>query len=261
VTAGSTLRPGAHLLAGVTTVASAVLRHDPAELRGRARELLSRPPYRAEDPGALQQLVAWIRDRLAAVLDAVFAALGEGTGVAWGVVVVGVVLLLAVAWYASRGFAVDRRDPTAVAVEPGRSSTDWVAEAERHEAGAVGSDDVQRVGRGLVPPNTPRMSKPRMGLVAYWKGYDRKTYLKAAQLADDLGYESFWVPEAWGYDAFPLITEMALRTKRIKLCTGIVNVFSRSPGLRPAWHLENTIPLLQLRQQGIPVPRWVFTWR
>ncbi len=75
------------------------------------------------------------------------------------------------------------------------------------------------------------MQTPRMGLVAYWKGYDRKRYLKAVQLADDLGYESFWVPEAWGYDAFSLLTEMALVTKRIKLCTGIVNVYSRSPGL------------------------------
>src|SRR3954451_9195047 len=75
------------------------------------------------------------------------------------------------------------------------------------------------------------MAKPRIGLVAYWKGYDRKIYLKAAQLADELGFESFWVPEAWGYDIFPLLTEMALCTKRIKLCTGIVNVYSRSPGL------------------------------
>ena len=68
------------------------------------------------------------------------------------------------------------------------------------------------------------MQKLRVGLVAYWKGYDRKIYLKAAQLADELGYDSFWVPEAWGYDVFPLITEMALKTKRIKLATGIVNI-------------------------------------
>jgi len=39
----------------------------------------------------------------------------------------------------------------------------------------------------------------RVGLAAFWKQYDRKTYLKAAILADKLGYESFWVPEAWGY--------------------------------------------------------------
>jgi F420-dependent oxidoreductase-like protein len=75
------------------------------------------------------------------------------------------------------------------------------------------------------------MPKPRIGVVAYWKGYDRKLYLKAAQLADELGFESFWVPEAWGYDVIALITEMALHTKRIKLATGIVNVYSRSPGL------------------------------
>lgn len=71
----------------------------------------------------------------------------------------------------------------------------------------------------------------RTGLLAFWKNYDRKLYLRAAQLADELGYDSFWVPEAWGYETFPLLTEMAVHTKRIKLGTGIVNVFSRSPGL------------------------------
>jgi alkanesulfonate monooxygenase SsuD/methylene tetrahydromethanopterin reductase-like flavin-dependent oxidoreductase (luciferase family) len=71
----------------------------------------------------------------------------------------------------------------------------------------------------------------RIGLVAFWKDYDRALYVKAAQLADELGYDSFWLPEAWGYEIFTLLTEMALKTKRIKLGTGIVNVFSRSPGL------------------------------
>ena len=74
------------------------------------------------------------------------------------------------------------------------------------------------------------MSEPT-GLLAFWKGYDRKLYLKAAQLADELGYDSFWLPEAWGYEVFSLLTEMACHTKNIKLGTGIVNCFSRSPGL------------------------------
>ncbi|MCC6553876.1 MAG: LLM class flavin-dependent oxidoreductase [Polyangiaceae bacterium] len=74
------------------------------------------------------------------------------------------------------------------------------------------------------------MTQP-IGLLAFWKNYDRKLYLRAAQLADELGYDSFWVPEAWGYEIFTLLTEMAVATKRIKLGTGIVNVFSRSPGL------------------------------
>src|SRR3954454_25154699 len=71
----------------------------------------------------------------------------------------------------------------------------------------------------------------RIGLVAFWKNYDRKLYLRAAQLADELGYDSFWVPEAWVFEISALLTEMALTTKRIKLGTGILNVYSRSPGL------------------------------
>ena len=71
----------------------------------------------------------------------------------------------------------------------------------------------------------------RTGLLPFWKNYDRKLYLRAAVLADELGYDSFWIPEAWGYEVFSLLTEIAVSTKRIKLGTGIVNCFSRSPGL------------------------------
>lgn len=71
----------------------------------------------------------------------------------------------------------------------------------------------------------------RTGLVAFWKNYDRAQCVRAAQLADDLGYDSFWLPEAWGYEVFTLLTELALKTKRIKLGTGIVNAYSRSPAV------------------------------
>lgn len=73
--------------------------------------------------------------------------------------------------------------------------------------------------------------EPRIGIIPFWKGYDRELYVKAAVLADRLGYHSFWVPEAWGFDAFSLLAEIAVRTKRIELGTGIVNVYSRSPAL------------------------------
>ena len=71
----------------------------------------------------------------------------------------------------------------------------------------------------------------RTGIVPFWKGYDRKAVLRFAQMAEDLGYDSIWVPEAWAYDQFSLLTEIATVTKRLKLATGIANVFSRSPGL------------------------------
>jgi F420-dependent oxidoreductase-like protein len=71
----------------------------------------------------------------------------------------------------------------------------------------------------------------RIGIVPFWKSYDRRTVLRTAELADDLGYDSIWVPEAWAYEQFQLLAEIALRTKRLRLATGIANVFSRSPGL------------------------------
>jgi alkanesulfonate monooxygenase SsuD/methylene tetrahydromethanopterin reductase-like flavin-dependent oxidoreductase (luciferase family) len=38
-----------------------------------------------------------------------------------------------------------------------------------------------------------------------------------------------WVAEAWGRDAFSLLTLLADRTKRVKLGTSIVNIYSRTP--------------------------------
>lgn len=71
----------------------------------------------------------------------------------------------------------------------------------------------------------------KTGVVVFWKNYDRKTVLRTVQLAEDLGYDSIWIPEAWAYEQFQLLTEIAVHTKRIKLATGIANVFSRSAGL------------------------------
>jgi len=71
----------------------------------------------------------------------------------------------------------------------------------------------------------------KTGIVPFWRDYDRKTVVRTAQLAEDLGYDSIWIPEAWAYEQFQLLTEIALATKSIGLATGIANVFSRTPGL------------------------------
>ncbi len=49
------------------------------------------------------------------------------------------------------------------------------------------------------------------------------------QRADALGYHSIWVGELWAADPFVTLTELALKTSRIRLGTSIVNVFSRTP--------------------------------
>lgn len=50
-------------------------------------------------------------------------------------------------------------------------------------------------------------------------------------LAEECGYESVWIPEAWGRDAFTLLAVLATKTTSIGLATGIVNVFSRTPAI------------------------------
>ena len=60
---------------------------------------------------------------------------------------------------------------------------------------------------------------------------DDSDLIAVAQAADRLGYESFWTGESWGRDAFTVLTMLACHTERIRLGTGIVTVYSRTPGL------------------------------
>ena len=63
------------------------------------------------------------------------------------------------------------------------------------------------------------------------RGLDRRELIECVLAAEACGYDSFWMPEAWEREAFTVLTELAVRTSRIGLGTGIVNVFSRSPAL------------------------------
>jgi F420-dependent oxidoreductase-like protein len=55
--------------------------------------------------------------------------------------------------------------------------------------------------------------------------------VELAQRAEALGFDSVWMPEAYGTDAVSILGALAARTERIQLGTGIVNVFSRTPAL------------------------------
>jgi alkanesulfonate monooxygenase SsuD/methylene tetrahydromethanopterin reductase-like flavin-dependent oxidoreductase (luciferase family) len=57
----------------------------------------------------------------------------------------------------------------------------------------------------------------------------RDVIVRAAMLADELGYESFAVSEGWGLDSIPVLTEIALRTTAIKVVSGILSVWGRTP--------------------------------
>src|ERR1700685_1550096 len=57
----------------------------------------------------------------------------------------------------------------------------------------------------------------------------RDVIVRAAMLADELGYEIFAVPEGWGLNAAPVLTGIALRTQRIRLASGVLSVWGRTP--------------------------------
>ncbi|HEX4214657.1 MAG TPA: LLM class F420-dependent oxidoreductase [Candidatus Dormibacteraeota bacterium] len=72
----------------------------------------------------------------------------------------------------------------------------------------------------------------KLGLaLPYSDRVPRELILAMVKAADQLGYDSLWLPEVYGWDAFTALTEFACATERIQLGTGIINVFSRSPAL------------------------------
>ena len=63
-----------------------------------------------------------------------------------------------------------------------------------------------------------------------WQGkFDYKALIERVKIADQAGVHSIWVPEAWGRDAFTLLTLCAEHTSQAQLATSIVNTYSRTP--------------------------------
>lgn len=57
----------------------------------------------------------------------------------------------------------------------------------------------------------------------------RDVVLHVARRAEELGYDAFTLAEGWGHDAAVLLAEVARETSRIRIGTGILNVWGRSP--------------------------------
>jgi F420-dependent oxidoreductase-like protein len=86
----------------------------------------------------------------------------------------------------------------------------------------------------------------KLGLIIpYEGGLSFAEALELTSRAEALGFDSVWAPEAWGTDAISILGALAARTDQIRLGTGIVNVFSRSPAL-----LAQTAATLDLISNG-----------
>ncbi len=68
-----------------------------------------------------------------------------------------------------------------------------------------------------------------MGVMLHTGDMPYDDIIRYAQEAESLGYHGFWLTEESGKEAFSLLGVLARETKRINLCTGIVNFYSRSP--------------------------------
>ncbi len=56
----------------------------------------------------------------------------------------------------------------------------------------------------------------------------RDVVLQVAARAEELGYSALFVAEGWGHDVSVLLAEIAMRTSRIRIGTGVLNVWGRS---------------------------------
>jgi F420-dependent oxidoreductase-like protein len=58
---------------------------------------------------------------------------------------------------------------------------------------------------------------------------------------EEAGLDQLWVAEAYGFDAVSLLGYLAAKTQRVELCSGILNIYSRTPGalLQTAAGLDN----------------------
>jgi hypothetical protein len=130
VTLLSTLPPG-RLLAGPELPR---LEHAPDELRERARDLLSRPPYRDGGEGPVTDLLRRVREAAARWLELVLETLTGEPRVAWAIVAIGSTLLAVAIWRATRGWSGDRHITAVPDARPTRSAAEWAAEADGHAA-------------------------------------------------------------------------------------------------------------------------------
>lgn len=113
----------------------AELVHDPGDLRTRAQDLLSRPPYRDEPDGLVARLLATLRQWVAEAIDRVLGTVAGDAWLAWLVVAAGVAVLVLVMWRGTRGLTLDRAiEAPASGTGHGRPAAGWHAAADDHEA-------------------------------------------------------------------------------------------------------------------------------
>jgi len=87
----------------------------------------------------------------------------------------------------------------------------------------------------------------RIGFVADSPNFpgEWNAVIEKVKIADELGFDSIWLGESWGYELFTSMADLVNATKRIKIGAGIANIYSRTPAL-----LASTAATLDERSGG-----------
>src|SRR5579883_3444037 len=87
----------------------------------------------------------------------------------------------------------------------------------------------------------------KVGLMAESPNFpgDWNAVVEKVRIADELGFDSIWLGESWGYELFTSMADLVRATKRIKIGAGIANIFSRTPAL-----IASTVATLDERSGG-----------
>lgn len=104
----------------------------------------------------------------------------------------------------------------------------------------------------------------KLGLqVGLWGfGVSGEDQLRMAQAADELGYDSVWVSEAYGSDAATVLAWIASNTERVRIGSGIFQMPARTPAMTAmtAATLDNISNGRMICGLGISGPQVVESW-
>jgi F420-dependent oxidoreductase-like protein len=85
----------------------------------------------------------------------------------------------------------------------------------------------------VVNGDSTKGYRTRIGLIADSPNFPSawEEVVAKVKIADELGFDSIWMSESWGYELFTSMADLVHATKRIKIGAGIANIYSRTPAL------------------------------
>ncbi len=102
-------------------------------------------------------------------------------------------------------------------------------------------------GSGAAAGSTTKAYRSRIGFIADSPNFPAAwdSVVEKVKIADELGFDSIWLGESWGYELFTSMSDLVRATKRIKIGAGIANIYSRSPAV-----IASTVATLDERSGG-----------